>query len=114
MYFIQYILYNVLYVLVYPHTVSVVFSKRCPSRHHVITAGGLDPALWHSRSYLLPADNGWCAPSNRIFNGVTVTWTNKEEKKRIKYTEKRFSTSAYEKQVKGKERVGEVITKIQQ
>lgn len=27
------------------HTVSVVFSKRCPSRHHVITAGGLEPAL---------------------------------------------------------------------
>lgn len=40
------------------HTVSVVFSKRCPSRHHVIVAAGLDPALWHSRSYRRPADNG--------------------------------------------------------
>lgn len=53
-------------------TVSVVFSSRCPSRNHVITAGGLEPALWHSKSYRLPADNGWCAPNKRIFNGVTT------------------------------------------
>lgn len=52
-------------------TVSVVFSSLCPSCHHVITAGGLEPALWHNKSYLRPADNGWCAPSNLIFNGAT-------------------------------------------
>jgi hypothetical protein len=39
-------------------TVSVVLSKRSPSRYHVITAGGREPALWHNRSYLRPADSG--------------------------------------------------------
>lgn len=66
-------------------TVSVVFSKRWPSRHQVITAGGRDPALWHNRSYRRPADNGWWAPSNRIFNGVTNLqinlWKNETKQK---------------------------------
>lgn len=63
---------NNTFIFQHSHTVSVVFSKRCPSRHHVITAGGLDPALWHSRSYLRPADSGWCAPRRRTFSGETV------------------------------------------
>lgn len=49
---------NNTFIFQHSHTVSVVFSKRCPSRHHVITAGGRDPALWHSRSYRRPADSG--------------------------------------------------------
>lgn len=60
-------------------TVSVVFSNRCPSRHHVITAGGREPALWHNKSYRLPADNGWCAPNRRMFNGVTVKIKHKKQ-----------------------------------
>lgn len=56
------------------HTVSVVLSKRSASRNHVITAGGLEPELWHNKSYLRPAERGWCwcAPNKRIFNGATV------------------------------------------
>lgn len=53
------------------HTVSVVFSSRMPFCHQVITAGGLEPALWHNRSYLRPADRGWWAPKSRIFKGAT-------------------------------------------
>lgn len=52
-------------------TVSFVLSSRCPFFHHVIVAGGLDPELWHSKSYLLPADKGWFAP--RIFTSSGPT-----------------------------------------
>ena len=53
-------------------TVSVVLSNLTPSRNHVITAGGREPALWHSKSYLRPADSGWCAPRSLMFRGATA------------------------------------------
>jgi len=36
-------------------------------------AGGLEPDDWHSRSYLLPAERGWLAPSILTSSGITVT-----------------------------------------
>lgn len=58
-------------------TVSVVLSNLSPSRYHVITAGGLEPALWHNKSYLRPADRGWWAPNNLIFRGATEIFSIK-------------------------------------
>lgn len=75
---------NILSIIIYLnviHTVSVVLSKRSESRNHVITAGGRDPALWHNKSYLRPAERGWCwcAPNKRIFNGATVENDKKKD-----------------------------------
>jgi hypothetical protein len=36
-------------------------------------AGGLEPDDWHNRSYLLPAERGWLAPSILTSSGMTVT-----------------------------------------
>lgn len=47
-----------------------------------MSAGGLDPALWHSKSYRRPALSGWCwwAPNSRILSGATAriqNWSHK-------------------------------------
>lgn len=58
-------------------TVSFVLSNLWPFLHHVMLAGGLDPELWHSKSYRLPDDNGWFAPKIFTSNGPTATTRNR-------------------------------------
>lgn len=52
-------------------TVSFVLSSRWPFFHQVILAGGLEPELWHNKSYLLPAERGWFDPKIFTFKGPT-------------------------------------------
>lgn len=54
-------------------TLSLDSTKRCSFLHHVTVAGGLEPEVVHTSSYLLPADNGWFDPIIFTSNGLTAS-----------------------------------------
>lgn len=65
-------------------TVFLAFSRRCPFFLQVSMAGGLDPELWHSKSYLLPAERGWFAPRILTSSGPTAIKAMRHQTSKLK------------------------------